>query len=109
MVDFAVALCYNHKRMKKGKLTMKYYLVFIGVMSLLAFVAYFADKKKAKKGAWRISEKVLLCMGFLGGSVGALAAMQMFRHKTRHYYFYIVNILGLIWQVGALFIIAVYL
>ena len=88
----------------------KYYLIaygaFILVMSLIAFSLYGADKRKAKKGAWRIPEAVLLNFGFFGGAVGALFAMRAFRHKTKHWYFWVVNILGLIWQI-ALPVIAV--
>ena len=74
--------------------------------SLISFVLYGVDKAKAKKKAWRIPEKVLLLWGFLCGSVGALAAMQLFRHKTKHYYFYLVNILGLAWQAAAVYFLA---
>ena len=73
-----------------------YYLVFLAVMSLISFVLYAADKKKAKKGAWRIPEATLLGMGFCGGAIGALAAMKMLRHKTKHWYFWVVNIIGLL-------------
>ena len=85
--------------------------IFVAILiagSLISFVLYGADKSKAKRGAWRIPEKVLLLWGFLCGSVGALAAMQMFRHKTKHYYFYLVNILGLAWQVAAVFYLAIH-
>ena len=81
------------------------YLAALAAISLVAFVTYFADKSKAKRGAWRIPEKVLLGLGFFGGAVGALAAMELFRHKTKHYYFWVVNILGLIWQVAVLVLI----
>lgn len=80
-------------------------LLYIGGASLVALVLYGVDKGKAKRGAWRISEKALLLSGFLGGAIGALLAMQLFRHKTRHYYFYAVNVLGLAWQAA----LAVYL
>ncbi|MBP5669841.1 MAG: DUF1294 domain-containing protein, partial [Lachnospiraceae bacterium] len=46
-----------------------------------------ADKKKAKSGAWRIPEKTLFLPAILGGSIGAIAGMQVFRHKTKHWYF----------------------
>ena len=88
---------------------MVIYLAYLAVLSLVAFVMYFADKHKAKKGKWRVPEKALLGIGFIGGAVGALAAMQVFRHKTKHYYFYLINILGLIWQIGAAVFIAIYL
>ena len=74
------------------------FLAFLAVMSLIALVLYKADKEKAKKGKWRIKEATLLGFGFLGGAVGALAAMKLFRHKTKHWYFWAVNILGLLWQ-----------
>ena len=43
-----------------------------------------ADKLKAKRGAWRIPEATLLGVAAIGGSIGALAGMYTFRHKTRH-------------------------
>ena len=76
------------------------FLIYAGVASLVAFLLYGIDKGKAKRGAWRISEKALLLSGFLGGAVGALLAMQLLRHKTKHFYFYVVNVLGLAWQVA---------
>lgn len=57
------------------------YLVLINAA---AFVLMLADKLKARKGAWRIPESTLMGMAFLGGSVGAIAGMYAFRHKTRH-------------------------
>ena len=88
---------------------LKIYLIIIFIISAVAFFAYMIDKIKAKRGAWRIPEKVLLMLGFFGGAVGALASMRLFRHKTRHWYFYAVNLLGLIWQVAVLVLIIVYL
>ncbi len=67
---------------------------------MIAFCFYAADKSKAKKGAWRIPEKVLLGLGFLGGSIGALLGMKLLRHKTKHWYFWAVNIAGLVWQIA---------
>lgn len=43
-----------------------------------------ADKYKARKGLWRVSEAVLLGTAFLGGSLGCLAGMYLVRHKTKH-------------------------
>ena len=53
-------------------------------------------KYKAKKGKWRIPEAVLLCVGLLGGSLGALLGMYLFRHKTKHWYFWLFNWLGFV-------------
>lgn len=86
---------------------LKVFVAALIVGSLICFILYGVDKAKAKKKAWRISEKALLLGGFLCGAIGALAAMQLFRHKTKHYYFYFVNILGLAWQVAAIYFLAV--
>ncbi len=77
-------------------------LCAIAILSLIAFALYGADKVRAKRGAWRVPEKMLLGIGFLGGAPGALLAMKTFRHKTQHTYFYIVNVLGILWQAALL-------
>lgn len=61
-----------------------YYLVGI---NLLAFCLYGVDKRRAIKDRWRIPESTLLGVAFVGGSVGAWAGMQTFRHKTKHWKF----------------------
>lgn len=75
--------------------------LFLLVMSILAYCFYAADKRYAKQGRRRTPEKVLLSLGFFGGAAGALLAMQTKRHKTKHWYFWVVNILGLLWQLPA--------
>lgn len=71
-------------------------------VSLIAYVCYWRDKRLARAHRRRIPEKVLLSLSFFGGAAGALTAMQVFRHKTKHWYFYAVGILGLLWQAGLL-------
>lgn len=44
----------------------------------------FIDKQKAKKHKWRISENALIFVSVLGGSIGSIIGMQLFRHKTKH-------------------------
>ena len=75
-------------------------LVEYAVVSLIAFITYGVDKGNSIERAWRVPEKVLLGMGLLGGSAGALVAMNIFRHKTKHWYFWVVNVIGLIIQAG---------
>ena len=71
-----------------------YYLIVINV---LTFLVYGIDKwrstsgrllptgrKKAKQGSWRISEATLLILAAIGGSIGALLGMKVWRHKTQH-------------------------
>lgn len=69
-------------------------LTYAVVMSLIALILYGRDKRKAKKGAWRTPEAVLLGIGLLGGSMGALLGMYLFRHKTKHWYFWLFNWIG---------------
>ena len=57
-------------------------LYFI-VINLLTFLLYGLDKYKAIRQEWRIPERALLLMAFVGGAFGALSAMRIFRHKTR--------------------------
>lgn len=61
------------------------YLIFLfiyTVLNMFSFVLYGADKSKAKKEKWRISEQILLIASLLG-PIGAWLGMQLFRHKTR--------------------------
>lgn len=62
------------------------YLILINALGL---VLMFTDKKKARRGAWRIPEATLMTVAALGGSIGSLAGMYLFRHKTRHPKFYL--------------------
>ena len=47
------------------------------------------DKIKAKRNLWRIPESTLIAVAAIGGSIGAIAGMNLFRHKTKHAKFYI--------------------
>ena len=62
---------------------MRYLMYYLIVINIAAWLMYGLDKWKAKSGAWRISERALLLAALAGGSVGALAGMMLFRHKTR--------------------------
>ena len=84
---------------------LKLLLIFYAVMSAVALIAYTVDKIKAKRRAWRIPESFLLGTGFLGGAVGALVGMFLIRHKTRHWYFWTVNFLGLAWQAAVAYLL----
>ena len=62
---------------------------YLIAVNSIAFVLMGIDKKRAKQSAWRISEKALFLPAILGGSVVAILGMQIFRHKTKHWYFVI--------------------
>lgn len=81
---------------------MKYAILFLVLMSALAFILYGADKRKAKKRRWRTPESVLLGVGLLGGAIGALLGMNFFRHKTKHWYFWAINVLALALHIALL-------
>ena len=78
-------------------------LLSFGIMSVLALTAFGADKARAQARRWRIPESVLLLLGFLGGAAGALLGMLIFRHKTRRWYFWAVNLASLAWQFAAVY------
>ena len=58
-----------------------YYLI---VINIVTFLVYGIDKWKAKQGSWRISEATLLILAVIGGSIGALLGINVWRHKTMH-------------------------
>lgn len=58
------------------------------VINLVTFAAYGIDKLRAKRGGRRIPERILLIMSAIGGSMGAIVAMQLLRHKTQHAQFH---------------------
>ena len=58
-------------------------LVYLAAANLIAFAAMGWDKSSAVRGVERIPERTLLTLAAVGGSVGAVAAQQVFRHKTR--------------------------
>ena len=64
-------------------------IVYLLLINIAAFALFGADKRKARRGDWRISEKALFLSAVLGGSLGALIGMRLFHHKTKHWYFVI--------------------
>lgn len=68
---------------------MKWILIYLLVINVIAFLMYGFDKWKAKKDVWRIPEKTLLLIAAIGGSIGAFVGMQVFHHKTKHMKFVI--------------------
>ncbi|MBP5364890.1 MAG: DUF1294 domain-containing protein [Bacteroidales bacterium] len=62
-------------------------ILYLLAVNLLTLILYVADKRKARKGRWRIPESTLVLSAWIGGSVGALVGMYVFRHKTKHWKF----------------------
>ena len=59
-------------------------LLYLIIINAAGFLLMLADKRKARRGAWRIPEATLIGAAALGGSIGVLAGMYLVRHKTRH-------------------------
>ena len=64
-------------------ITLPNILIYLVTINIIAFLAMYIDKKKAEKGKWRIAESTLLTLALIGGSIGAIAGMYKFRHKTK--------------------------
>ena len=63
---------------------MDFFTIYLLLINALALVLMLVDKIKAKNNLWRIPERTLVLSAALGGSVGALIGMYLFRHKTKH-------------------------
>ena len=61
--------------------------VYLIAINLISFTTMGVDKLKARKRSWRIPESTLFVLALIGGSIGSIAGMHLFRHKTRHWYF----------------------
>ena len=66
---------------------LKILIIYLVTVNVVAFFMYGIDKAKAKKQKWRIPEKTLIGIAVIGGSIGAIAGMNVFHHKTKHWYF----------------------
>ncbi|MBQ8100696.1 MAG: DUF1294 domain-containing protein [Paludibacteraceae bacterium] len=75
--------------------------VYLAVINLTAFSAFGIDKWKALHARWRIPESVLLGLAAIGGSIGALIGMELFRHKTLHLRFRLLVPIILLLQASA--------
>ena len=64
-------------------------LVYLLLVNAAGFLLMLVDKIKAKRNLWRIPEATLMGVAAIGGSIGAIAGMNLFRHKTKHPKFYI--------------------
>jgi uncharacterized membrane protein YsdA (DUF1294 family) len=73
-------------------------LGFLVVMNLAALILMGFDKLQAQNGGWRVPEVVLFAVTACFGGLGGMVGMQLFRHKTRHWYFQVGHSLSLLRQ-----------
>ena len=81
-------------------------LYYLLVINILTFAVYGIDKWKARQGSWRISEATLLMLAVIGGTIGALLGMQVWRHKTMHLKFKYGLPLILLAQIALIYLIS---
>ncbi len=62
---------------------MKYFVIYLIIISLISFIIVGIDKRKAINGMYRIPESTIFLFAFLGGSVGVFIGMKKFHHKTK--------------------------
>jgi len=84
---------------------MQLIFIYLLTVNALGFLLMLADKQKARKNLWRIPEATLMAVALIGGSIGCLAGMYTFRHKTRHLKFTLGIPLILVLQLIALFLL----
>ena len=78
-------------------------IIVTGALLALNLISFFLmghDKQCARKNRRRVPEKTLFLSAILFGALGGTLGMYVFRHKTKHWYFWVVNIAGLIWQLA---------
>ena len=86
----------------------KMILLYLLIVNALGFLLMLVDKRKAQKNLWRIPESTLFLMAAIGGSIGSIAGMYKFRHKTKHWYFVIGMPAILITQLALAFLLLRY-
>ncbi len=62
-------------------------ILYAVAVNVVSFIMMGVDKRKAVKRAFRIPESTLFVLAIIGGSIGSIAGMHLFHHKTRHWYF----------------------
>ncbi len=62
-------------------------IIYFVIINIVGFAIMGIDKRKAIKRTFRIPEATLFIVALIGGSIGSIVGMQVFRHKTRHWYF----------------------
>ena len=64
-------------------------LGYLLIVNVVGFVLMYVDKKRAQNNRWRIKEATLFLTAAIGGSIGSMLGMKVFRHKTKHLSFLI--------------------
>ena len=87
----------------------QFMIAYLCIINIIGFAIMGVDKKRAIRGAWRISEASLFFTALIGGALGTTLGMEYFRHKTKHRYFKLGMPTILLCQVVVLGILAKYM
>lgn len=66
-----------------------YFLIYIVLINSITFMVYGADKNRARNKQWRIPELTLILLCLIGGAIGGLISMVIYKHKLSKKRFYI--------------------
>ncbi|MBO5348551.1 MAG: DUF1294 domain-containing protein [Clostridia bacterium] len=88
-------------------ISLKSFILYLIAINIITFLTMGIDKWKAKRGSWRIKESTLFTMVLLGGGIGGILGMTVFRHKTKKLKFKIGFPLILIFEVVAIIVIII--
>lgn len=75
------------RRLSGKENEVEWILFYIVLVNLGGFCLMGMDKRRAKRHEWRVPETRLFLVALLGGSIGSIVGMRVFRHKTKHWYF----------------------
>ena len=62
-------------------------ILYVAAVNVISCIVMGVDKRRAVKRAFRVPESTLFVLAIIGGSIGSIAGMHLFHHKTRHWYF----------------------
>ena len=86
-------------------LSLQFIIIYFILINLITFITFGIDKGKAINNNRRVSEKTLWIMSLIGGSLGALLGMKMFRHKTKKLSFQAMMAVILVLQIFIIYLI----
>lgn len=84
-------------------------LIYFILISIITAIVTFADKRKAQKGSFRISEASLFVLALLGGALSEYLTMRLIRHKTLHKRFMLGLPAIILIQLAAVILLIIYL
>ena len=67
--------------------SFEFIILYVAAVNVISFIVMGVDKRRAVKRAFRVPESTLFVLAIIGGSIGSIAGMHLFHHKTRHWYF----------------------